>query len=114
MSAPCTWLLPLLWISGLSAQEILIDSGTTQPIPSPVFATSYVWKFNGDIVSDQTTNTFTYSPIRKDVGTHWLELEATLPSGAKSEHHWRLPFFTKPTPAKLRGSRAAHPFPHNR
>ena len=82
--------LSLALISCLSAQEVLIDSGTTQTISSPVFATSYVWKFNGDVVPDQTTATFTYSPIRKDVGTHWLELEATLPSGAKSEHHWRL------------------------
>ena len=85
-----TLLLPLALASCLSAQEVLIDSGATQSISSPVFAASYVWKFNGDVVADQTTSTFTYSPIRKDVGTHWLKLEATLPSGAKSDYHWRL------------------------
>ncbi len=82
--------LSCLLAGRLAAQEIPVDAGATETISSPVVATGYVWKFNGDVVADQTASTFTYSPIRKDVGTHWLKLEATLPGGGKADYHWRL------------------------
>ncbi len=71
------------------AQEIIVDAGASQIVTATAGATSYVWKLDGDDTG-QTTQTFSFTPTIKDVGTHWLKAKMTFVGSPTLEQSWRL------------------------
>ncbi len=57
----------------------VVDAGGSLPFEAAPGAASYQWILDGDTVG--TGQTFTYSPVTKAVGTHWLRVVETYPSG---------------------------------
>ena len=70
-------------------QEVVIDAGTEGQITPDAVAVAYAWTLDGQ-ATGATSRTYAWTPARRDVGTHWLKAELTLPGGAKTQQHWRV------------------------
>ncbi len=79
-----------------SSAQALVDSGTSGTFHAAPGSASYRWILDGEDAG--TASTFVYSPIRRDVGTHWLRVVETEVDGSETTRHWTVRVRI-PTPA---------------
>ncbi|MDX2082208.1 MAG: HYR domain-containing protein [Terrimicrobiaceae bacterium] len=72
-------------VPAASIQRI-VDAGATETFFASPGASSYRWILNGEEVG--TTQSFAYSPGRREVGTHWLRVVETYADGSAMTRHW--------------------------
>lgn len=69
-----------------STQRLVVDAGGNRTFSANPGAASYRWILNGEDVS--TTRNFTYTPARRDVGTHWIRAVETYADNSTITRHW--------------------------
>jgi hypothetical protein len=99
--------------------NIVIDAGASEIFAASLVASSQSWILDGDVVG--SASTFTYSPTRKAVGTHWLRVVETYADNSTSTRQWavraRIPtpgsalsFHVSPTGSDSASGSAGAPF----
>jgi len=71
-----------------SSIQRVVDVGTSETFTASPGAASYRWILNGEDVG--TAETYVYTPIRREVGRHWLRVIETYSNGAKSTRNWTI------------------------
>lgn len=82
-----------------SSLQTVVDAAASQTFTASPGVSNYRWILDGEEVG--TAATFEYSPIRRDVGTHWLRVVETYADGSKTTRNWtvrvRIPIPTSTT-----------------
>ena len=69
-----------------SAASVALEAGTTHLFEASPDAASWQWILDGETVG--TGATFAYSPTNSAVGTHWLRVVESFPSGPSVTREW--------------------------
>lgn len=69
-----------------ASTQRVVDVGATATFSGSPGASAYRWILNGEEVGN--AQSFAYSPIRRDVGTHWLRVVETYADGSQATRHW--------------------------
>ncbi|MEN9842163.1 MAG: hypothetical protein RL376_1963, partial [Verrucomicrobiota bacterium] len=69
-----------------SAARVTLDADTSQTFAAYPGADTYRWILDGEEVG--TTPSFTYTPARREVGTHWLRVVETYADATTVTRHW--------------------------
>lgn len=96
-----------------------LDVGTSRTYTASTGAASYSWVLDGEQVG--TSQTYTYTPIRRAVGVHWLRVTETYADATKLTRDWaiqvRLPaitsavsYYVSPTGLDTNAGTLAAPF----
>lgn len=69
-----------------STQRLVVDAGGNRTFSANPGAASYRWILDGEDAA--TTRNFTYTPVRRDVGTHWIRAVETYSDNSTITRHW--------------------------
>ena len=69
-----------------SSIQRVVDVGTSETFTASPGAASYRWILDGEEVG--TSETYVYTPIRREVGRHWLRVVETYSDGTSTTRHW--------------------------
>jgi hypothetical protein len=69
-----------------TAVAVIVDAGASHTFAAAPGAVSYKWILDGEPVGSPPS--FTWSPARREVGTHWLRVVETLPDATTVTRHW--------------------------